>query len=161
MSTSSAKPAPGRRESPEERADRNFNDLLQELRVAHTGVQILFAFLLTLPFTQRFQQLNSRQETLYATTLITAALALALLVAPVATHRMTFRAEAKERVLQTSHVMTGMGLVCTGAAIAQGVLLALWTAVGIGWGIANTAVILLALLTFWGLVPLSVRRRSS
>ncbi len=81
-----------RNETPLERADRNYNELLQELRVAQTGVQILFAFLLTIPFQQRFGEMVNaglRQE--YLATLLVTAMATALLIAPVTMHRILFR----------------------------------------------------------------------
>src|SRR3712207_1749392 len=80
-----------RDESEAERLDRNYGELLQELRVTQTGVQILFAFLLTLAFTQRFPQITSFQRGTYVVTLLFSAAAAALFIAPVALHRMVFR----------------------------------------------------------------------
>src|SRR3954471_14600096 len=80
----------GRHETAAQRADRNFNELLQELRVAQTGVQILFAFLLSLPFTQRFGQLTAEERVVYLITLLATALATACLIAPVSHHRVLF-----------------------------------------------------------------------
>jgi hypothetical protein len=76
-----------RNETPLERADRNFVELLQELRVTQTGVQILFAFLLSLAFTSRFPELDTVQRTVYVTTLLCAVLAATLFTAPAALHR--------------------------------------------------------------------------
>src|SRR3982750_1921241 len=89
----------GRPESEEERADRNLSDLLQELRVALPGVQVLFAFLLTVPFTQRFEELSSFEEKLYFAVLITVALATVMLAAPTAGHRILFRRQQKEFIV--------------------------------------------------------------
>ncbi len=80
-----------RNETPLERADRNFGELLQELRVTQTGVQILFAFLLTLAFTPRFPSLDTMQRATYVTTLLLAVVAAALFTAPAALHRSLFR----------------------------------------------------------------------
>ena len=88
------------RETPDERADRNFDELLQELRVAQTGVQILFAFLLTIPFQQRFSQaVGAGLRWEYLGTLLATAIASALLIAPVSYHRILFQpgAQAEHR----------------------------------------------------------------
>ncbi|MFF7157888.1 DUF6328 family protein, partial [Streptomyces sp. NPDC008139] len=80
--------APGRDETPEERADRQWGELLQELRVVQTGVQILFGFLLTVPFQQRFGQLSDGERTLYIVTVMLGAATTGALVGPVSLHRM-------------------------------------------------------------------------
>src|SRR3712207_7407058 len=82
-----------RAEGPLQRADRNFAELLQELRVVQTGVQILFAFLLTLSFMDRFATVDAFQRTVYVFTLVASATTIVLLVAPVAVHRLLFRSE--------------------------------------------------------------------
>ncbi|MDY6999819.1 MAG: DUF6328 family protein, partial [Actinomycetota bacterium] len=81
----------GRRETEMERLDRNWNSLLQELRVVQTGVQVLTGFLLTLPFQGRFDILDGGMQNVYLVTVCTAVLSTALLVAPVAMHRLLFR----------------------------------------------------------------------
>src|SRR5438067_8438821 len=86
-----ARDALRRHESEAERIDRNLNELLQELRVASIGVQVLFGFLLSLPFTTRFTRLSDAQRSLYLIALLLAALSTALLIAPVAYHRLVFR----------------------------------------------------------------------
>jgi TRAP-type uncharacterized transport system fused permease subunit len=88
----------GRDESEQVRADRNFNELLQELRVAQTGVQILFAFLLTLPFTQKFDLISDPDRYTYLGTLLAAAAASAFLIAPVSWHRILFRQGTSDRL---------------------------------------------------------------
>src|SRR5262245_48883411 len=87
-----------RRESEAARLDRNFAELLQELRVSQTGVQILFAFLLSIAFQQRFQDLTDAQLRHYLATLISAALAAVFLIAPVPIHRLLFRLRLKEEL---------------------------------------------------------------
>src|SRR5215472_15492191 len=94
-----------RRELPAERADRNMLEILQELRVAGLGVQVLFGFLLSLPFTTRFVKLSHPQRVLYAVDLVLAALSTALLLAPIAYHRFVFRRHMKESVVQTANVL--------------------------------------------------------
>src|SRR4029450_1625556 len=101
----------GREESEEERADRNLSDLLQELRVALPGVQVLFAFLLTVPFTQRFDSLSEFEKDLYFGVLISVALATVLLVAPTAGHRILFRRQQKEFIVSLSNRLALAGLL--------------------------------------------------
>jgi ABC-type xylose transport system permease subunit len=105
----------GRDETPEERADRNLGELLQELRVALPGVQVLFAFLLTVPFSQGFTKLNDGQQKLYYGVLIATALATALLIAPTARHRLLFRQRDKEHLVKTSnqYAIIGLGVLAT------------------------------------------------
>src|SRR4051794_41201625 len=93
----------GRPETEEERADRNLSDLLQELRVALPGVQVLFAFLLTVPFTNRFEDLSDFDQKLYFGVLISVALATVLLVAPTAGHRILFRQQQKQYVVTVAN----------------------------------------------------------
>src|SRR6185369_1993945 len=99
----------GRDETAAERADRNFNDLLQELRVAQTGVQILFAFLLTLPFTQRFGKVGNLQQDVYLGTLLSTALATVCLIAPVSHHRILFGRRRKPDLVRSGGRLAGVG----------------------------------------------------
>ena len=90
-------------ESESERLNRELIELLNELRVALPGVQVLFAFLLTVPFTQRFAQLNDLQKDVYLAAFVSTAVGSALLIAPSAYHRIRFRDYDKERMMQTSN----------------------------------------------------------
>src|SRR3954470_16354530 len=92
-----------------ERWDRNFIELLQELRVAQTGVQILFAFLLTLPFTNRFGDVSDLDKVVYVITLIASAVATALLIAPVSHHRQVFREGRKPELVSTASRLAKAG----------------------------------------------------
>jgi putative flippase GtrA len=112
-----------RDESEFERDDRNLAELLQELRVAGLGVQVLFGFLLSLPFTMRFTLLSYAQRQLYLASLVLAALSTALLLAPVAYHRLVFRQQQKERLIRAANVMAICGLASVGLAISAAVLL--------------------------------------
>src|SRR6516165_7921564 len=94
----------GRNESEGERLDRNLAELLQELRVAGLGVQVLFGFMLSLPFTNRFSSLSSGQRGLYLADLSLAGLATALLLAPVAYHRLVFRRHQKRQLLRFANL---------------------------------------------------------
>src|SRR3954468_6047090 len=93
-----------------ERWDRNFIELLQELRVAQTGVQILFAFLLTLPFTNRFGDVSRLDTVVYVITLVSAASATALLIAPVSGHRQVFRLGRKPELVRFASRLAQGGL---------------------------------------------------
>lgn len=112
-----------RDESEAERDDRNLAELLQELRVAGLGVQVLFGFLLALPFSHGFPYLSHGQRQLYIATLVLAAVATALLLGPVAYHRMVFRQRQKERLVRAANVLAILGLVAVGLAISAAVLL--------------------------------------
>ena len=107
----------GRRETEDERADRNLSDLLQELRVALPGVQVLFAFLLTVPFSQRFSELSKFQQWLYFGVMITVALATVMLVAPTAGHRILFRRQQKEFIVTLSNTLALAGLLLLAIAM--------------------------------------------
>ena len=113
----------GRDESEAERDDRNLGELLQELRVAALGVQVLFGFLLSLPFSSRFVKLDHPQRELYIACLLLAALATALVCGPVAYHRLVFRRHQKDRLLRLANVMALLGLGTVGLAISAAVLL--------------------------------------
>ncbi|MBN9734796.1 MULTISPECIES: DUF6328 family protein [unclassified Pseudonocardia] len=119
-----------RAESPLRRADRNFVELLQELRVVLTGVQILFGFLLTASFTERFTELDPVQRGLFVTTLLSAALSSVLLVAPVAAHRRVFRMGLKPELVRWAHHLTQVGLVALALTLVSGLVLVLDLAVG-------------------------------
>ena len=112
-----------RDESEAERDDRNLAELLQELRVVGLGVQVLFGFLLSLPFTTRFARLSQGQRELYLATLVLAAVATALLLGPVAYHRLVFRRGQKERLVRAANVMAVAGLAAVGLAVSAAVLL--------------------------------------
>ena len=115
----------GRDETEAERIDRNLTELLQELRVAGIGTSVLFAFLLSLPFTNRFAELGANQLRLYVADLLLSALAIALMTAPVAHHRVVFRRHEKERVLQRANKMAIFGLAAAALSVSGSVLLIL------------------------------------
>jgi hypothetical protein len=116
--------APGRPgETPEERDDRNLVDLLQELRVGTLGVQVLFGFLLGLPFTVRFSRLESWQRWLYLAIVMLSSISIVLLVAPVAYHRLLFRRHQLGSLLRAANVMAIAGLATVALAVTGVVLL--------------------------------------
>src|SRR4051795_5448150 len=119
-----AREAPDPRdESAAERADRNLGELLQELRIAGLGVQVLFGFLLSLPFTSKFSALDRTQRNLYLFDIVAATIATGLLTAPVAHHRIRFRRHEKARILRRANVMALLGLGAVGIAISGSLLL--------------------------------------
>ncbi len=142
-----------------ERADRNFTDLLEELRVAQTGVQILAAFLLTIPFQQRFPQLSPAMRHVYEATLTSAVLAGVLLIAPVAVHRALFRHHLKEPLVQISHRLALAGLTLLAAASTGAVILALSFASGWPLALVVGAAVAVTLLLTWVVWPLRLRTR--
>ena len=112
-----------REEQENERLDRELMELVNELRVALTGVQILFAFLLTVPFTQRFAKVTEFQRHLFFATLLAAAGSVLLLIAPTARHRLLFRQHDKERIVVSSNRYAIAGLATLAAAMTGAVML--------------------------------------
>lgn len=143
-----------------ERNNRNLSDLLQELRVAGLGVQVLFGFLLSLPFTLRFTKLDAAQQDLYRATLLFTALSTALLISPVAYHRWVFRRHEKGRLLRFANVFALLGL----ASVAVAISLAIWLImgfIGASWiVIALSAATTAAFVVLWFALPLLDRLRS-
>jgi hypothetical protein len=113
----------GRNETRRERVDRELIELLNELRVALPGVQFLFAFLLIVPFQQKAATITDFQRDVYFVTLVSAAVASALLIAPAAQHRVLFRQSVKEKLLRRSHRSAFVGLIVLAIAICSAVLL--------------------------------------
>ena len=146
-----------RDETQAERDDRNLIELLQELRVAGLGVQVLFAFLLSLPFTTVFKQLSGGERDLYLTCLILAAVATVLLLGPVAYHRLVFRQGKKEKLVRTTNVMAILGLVVVGLAVSMSLLLVASFVAGYGTGILIAVLVLVMIALLWFALPL-VRR---
>ena len=123
MTQVQADAADPRAETREQRDDRNLIELLQELRVAGLGVQVLFGFLLALPFTTRFVRLYPWQRDLYTGILLVSAVATALLLGPVAYHRLVFRRRQKEHLVRAANTMAIGGLVAVALAVSGTVLL--------------------------------------
>jgi hypothetical protein len=141
-----------------ERWDRNFIELLQELRVAQTGVQILFAFLLTLPFTNRFGDISSLDKAVYVITLVASATATALLIAPVSDHRQVFREGHKPQLVRTASMLAQAGLAALLVAMIGAVFLVLDVVAGLGWAVGLGVAITLLFLALWYVLPKIIRR---
>lgn len=150
--------SPARDESTEERADRNMVELLQELRVLQTGIQIIFAFLLTIPFTARFSQLSTTQRYVYVATLLTSLASLAVLVAPAAIHRGLFRRGMKERVVIISARCARLGILLLGAALDCALFLIIDVVLGRLAAVVITGCVALMFFALWFLLPWLLRR---
>jgi hypothetical protein len=134
-------------------------ELLQEVRVAQTGTQILFAFLLGVPFTQRFSTVTSFQQTVYFVTLLSAAIASALLIAPSAYHRILFRQREKQFVISSANWLIIIGLTFVAVAMSGVILLITdFLYSGITAAIVTAAIVGL-FVVLWYVVPLSRRLR--
>lgn len=143
-----------RGESEKERLDRELIELLNELRVALPGVQVLFAFLLTLPFTQRFTELTEVQRNVYFVTFCATIVATALLMTPTAYHRLRFRRDDKERLLRISNRTAIGGIASLALAMCGAAYLIADVLFGTG-GAAATVIATAALLAgLWFVVPL-------
>ena len=115
--------APGRRETDLERLDRNLEEMTGELRVVVTGVQVLFAFLLIVPFNTGFAHVGDFERTVYFVTLVLAALAAVCMIAPSAEHRFLFRHDDKRHIVFNSNRVVIAGLVCLALAMCGCLLL--------------------------------------
>jgi hypothetical protein len=147
-----------RGERPLQRADRNMVELLQELRVVQAGVQILFAFLLSLAFTQPFREIDSAQRWIYVVTLLLSVLTAGLLVAPAAAHRMVFQRGVKRQAVQLGHRLFTMGLVTLALTLTGAVLLVLDVTLGRAAAVPTAAVVGTVLFGLWFVVPLPLLR---
>ena len=149
----------GRDESPLERLDRNWNEILQELRVTQTGIQILTGFLLTVPFQSRFAELSSEQKLIYLVLVVLAAVTTALLVAPVSMHRLLFRRGARSTLVTEADRLMRVGLVFL-ALVVSGVVLLVFDVVTTRTVALVVSGILLAVLAgTWFVVPALLARR--
>jgi hypothetical protein len=150
-------PESGRVESEEERADRNLGELLGELRVALPGVQVLFAFLLIVPFNPGFPEVTPFQQKLYLVTLLLAAAASAFLIAPSVHHRILFRQQEKEYLVVTANRLVVIGLGCLALAMTAAVVLVTDVVFSSTTTLVVGILVGLAFAALWYLVPL--RRR--
>ena len=148
----------GRDETENERYDRNFNELLQELRVTQTGTQIFFAFLLTIAFTRVFRDSDDFTQDVFTATLLLCALATALLIAPVALHRILFQHGYKRQIVQWGSQLALAGTYVLALALAGALLLALDYPLGRSVAITTTAAVLAGFVALWLFLPLVLRR---
>jgi O-antigen/teichoic acid export membrane protein len=147
-------------ESERERLNRNTNELLQELRVSQTGVQILFAFLLTLPFTNRFSQVSEFERDVYLVSLLLAAAASALFIGPVSFHRLLFRRQEKRELVFIGNAESIAGLACLALAINGVILLITHFLLGETAAIITTAGSAALFGFLWYAIPFSRLRHA-
>jgi len=151
--------ADGRNETEKERLDRNLNELLGELRVALPGVQVLFAFLLAVPFNQRFAQTTGFEKGVYFVTLLGTAVAAALLIAPSSMHRIEFRADDKRFVVFTANRLAIAGFAALGVAMSAAVLLVTHFLYSNTLAIVTTAITGALFFGLWYAMPLARLRK--
>ncbi len=149
----------GREETPLERLDRNLEELTGELRVIVTGVQVLFAFLLVVPFDARFTQLDGLERTVYFLTLISAALATVCTIAPSAQHRFLFRHDDKRHLVFVANRVVIAGLAFLALAMCGSLMLVSSLLFGIAAGVVTAILATLVFATLWFAMPLRRRAR--
>jgi Family of unknown function (DUF6328) len=135
------------------RLDRNYAELLQELRLVQTGVQILFAFLLALAFQQRFASVNLLEQILYIVALFSAACASILLTAPAAVHRVLFRRNIKDEIVDMTASMVKAGMVCLAIAMLTGVSFVVTFVIGVHFAVALCGLLAALVITTWLVLP--------
>jgi hypothetical protein len=148
---------PRRNETPAERIDRNWTELLQELRVTQTGIQILSGFLLTLPFQSRFAELPPVLVGVFLAALAFGTLSTLLIVAPVTAHRLLFREHAKDLLVDFADVVAKAGLICLGITVTLVTSLVFGFVLGPVPGIVAAAISAAAFLVIWVVLPIRLR----
>jgi len=148
-----------RDESESQKLDRNWGELLQELRITQTGLQLLSGFLLTLPFTQVFPSLDDRQEALYLSLVLIAGIAVGVNMTPIMLHRRVFRERRKDRVVALGHqmiqvVMGAVALLIIGMSVLIFSVVTTWTA-----GVVVGALLAIVLVVLLVVVPQRLQRR--
>jgi hypothetical protein len=147
----------GRDESESQRLDRNLNELLQELRVVLPGVQVLFAFLLAVPFQQHFDKVTEFQKDVYFATLMLTALSAALLMSPSAYHRITFRLQQKDHLIWLANRFAIVGLGALALAMTGAIVLVTDFLFGTAMTIAAGVAALGFFVVFWYALPMKRR----
>jgi Flp pilus assembly protein TadB len=150
---------PERNETSAQKMDRNWSELLQELRVTQTGGQILSGFLLTLPFQARFTSLSHGQQGLYLAAVLLGSLSSGLLIAPVSAHRLLFRHHEKDVLVTTGDALAKAGLVCLSLTVTTVLALIFSVVASVGASIAVAIAAALFFALCWLLLPLLVQRR--
>lgn len=157
MEASTRTPGPRLHETLAERLDRNWNELLQEFRVAQTGIQILFGFLLIVPFQSGFTEVDSRQRWVYLFVFACTTIATICILAPVMAHRILFRQKLKDSLVRLGSALAMASLAFLGAALVGAVAMIVSVVLDTtaGWiaGIATLAVV----LVLWLATPLAMR----
>lgn len=149
----------GREETRNEKSDRQWNDLLQELRVMQTGTQIIAGFLLTLPFQSRFTELDQVATTLYIGDVLLAALATCLMLVPVAMHRELFGRQVKDRLVASGHTIVRIVLWLIGLLVVGTTALVFEVVLGRAAAIIVAVAMAIVLLTVLAAYPMVVRSK--
>jgi hypothetical protein len=150
-----------RRETEAERYDRNWLELIQELRVAQTGIQVLAGFLLTLPFTTRFEDIGKHHETVFLVAFSLAVLTVGLMTAPVALHRFLFGRHKKDTLVRVGGMFAKTGMAAMGLTLVTVVVLIFGVVVGDVAGYVAGTVVLVVYTLCWVVLPLSLLKRAS
>ena len=148
----------GRRETPAERWDRNWVDIQQELRIVQTGTQILAGFLLTLPFQQRFTELDEQQEVIYLVLVLLAVVVTVVALSAVATHRLVFRQRQKHDLVRVGNVVLLATLIASALLFAGTVLFVFDVVIGEVGGVVGGAAVFVGTAALWVALPLTLRR---
>lgn len=152
---------PTRDETQNEKMDRNWNELLQELRVTQTGIQILTGFLLTLPFQQRFTSLDEFERNVFLVTVSLATAATGMIIAPVSFHRVMFRKREKPLLVKASDRFARVGLILLALAVSSVALLIFDVVVGRFAGFLASSCLLALFVLCWFIAPLALMRARS
>jgi MFS family permease len=152
---------PTREETKNERMDRNWDELLQELRVTQTGIQILTGFLLTLPFQQRFTSLDEFERNVFLVTVSLATAATGMIIAPVSFHRVMFRKREKPLLVKASDRFARVGLILLALAVSSVALLIFDVVVGRLAGFLASSCLLALFVLCWFIAPLALMRARS
>lgn len=149
----------GREESDDARLDRNLGELLQELRVALPGVQVLFAFLLAVPFQRNFTEISPFEEKVYFATLLCTAVSAALLISPTAYHRLTFHLQQKRELVFLANRLTIAGLSFLALAMTGAIMLITDVLFGSPATVIFSVAAATLFVVLWGVLPLRQRLR--
>ena len=150
----------GRNETEAERSDRNWVELIQELRVAQTGVQVLAGFLLTLPFSAVFGSISERHRVVYLVAFSLAVITVGLMTAPVSLHRFLFAKHEKDTLVRVGDLFAKAGMACMGLTLVTVVVLIFGVVVNDTAGVVAGAVVLVVYCVAWVVLPLVVLRRA-
>lgn len=152
---------PQRDETEAEKYDRNWVELVQELRVAQTGIQVLAGFLLTLPFTERFEDLDDRHRIMYLVAISLAMITIGLMTAPAALHRFLFSRGAKDVLVHTGDTLAKAAMASMGLTLVTVVLLIFAVVAGDLAGIIAAVAILVFYVLAWVVMPWQIRSRAA
>ncbi len=149
-----------RNETDAERYDRNWSELIQELRVAQTGIQVLAGFLLTIPFSQRFGDIGEGHTTVYLVAFSLAIITVGLMTAPVALHRFLFGRHEKDTLVRMGDIVARIGMAAMGLTLVSVVVLIFGVVVDDTAGIVAGLVVFVFYALAWAVLPLSLLRKS-